>query len=25
LQKFSKMNDDEIVRHMLRVAFDGYR
>ena len=25
LQKFSKMADDDIVRHMLTVAFDGFR
>jgi len=25
LQKFSKMSDDDIVKHMLRVAFDGLR
>lgn len=25
LQKFSKMSDDDIVRHMLTVAFDGFR
>lgn len=25
LQKFSKMSDDEIVKHMLRVAFNGLR
>ena len=24
LQKFSKMSDDDIVRHMLTVAFDGF-
>ena len=25
LQKFSKMSDDDIVKHMLRVAFNGLR
>lgn len=25
LQKFSKMSDDDIVKHMLRVAFNGLK
>lgn len=25
LQKFSKMSDDDIVRHMLKVCFEGFR
>ncbi|XLZ70902.1 helix-turn-helix domain-containing protein [Massilia sp. SR12] len=25
LQKFSKMSDDDIVRHMLKVSFEGFR
>jgi len=25
LKQYSKMNDDEIVQHMLQVAFQGFR
>ena len=25
LQKYSKMTNDDIVRHMLKVAFEGFR